>query len=258
MPIGSSVSLSRVSNSSIIRASIGSGKRRVTTTSGRVRVISRSLPNPCVPLPRRHSRAEAKGQAEWTPRDGCICGRFGPSKAGRTPRGAVLGDGAAVTSTRNWWWPVLIVGCLVAALPALAGEVGRVTGLPVPRFVSIGVEVANLRVGPRNSYDVIAIYRRRGMPLKVLDEFDTWREVEDHEGTRGWMHQRLLSGRRTVMVIGEAQTLRRAPAEDAVAMLVAEPLVLGELLRCQAAWCFVEIDRRRGWMQASGLWGITP
>jgi hypothetical protein len=38
--IGSSVSLSLVSNSSIMRVSITSGSFRVTTTSGRLRAIS--------------------------------------------------------------------------------------------------------------------------------------------------------------------------------------------------------------------------
>ncbi|MFW5832764.1 MAG: SH3 domain-containing protein [Pseudomonadota bacterium] len=142
--------------------------------------------------------------------------------------------------------------------PPLRAETGPVTGLPMPRFVSIGVEVANLRIGPRGSYEVVAIYRRRGLPLRVIDEFDTWRHVEDHEGTRGWMHQRLLSGRRVVMVLGEPQVLRRRPATEAGGILVAEPLVLARLFECEADWCFVEIDGQRGWLDRDGLWGVDP
>lgn len=163
---------------------------------------------------------------------------------------------------RGRW--VAVLGLAVATWLGLAAggtalaETGRVTGLPVPRFVSVGVEVANLRIGPRNSYDVVAIYRRRGLPLKVVDEFDTWREVEDHEGARGWMHQRLLSGRRTVMIVENVAELRRGPTDDAPVILMAEPLVVGDLLRCDGAWCFVDIDGRRGWMAKSGLWGVLP
>jgi SH3-like domain-containing protein len=146
----------------------------------------------------------------------------------------------------------------VDAAPVRAEGLGSETGLPIPRFVSVGVEVANLRTGPRGVYDVIAIYRRRGLPLKVVDEFDTWRQVEDFEGTRGWMHERLLSGRRTVMVRDAPVTVRRLPEESGPPILVAEPLVIGDLLRCEAAWCFVEIDGRRGWVPTSGLWGVLP
>ena len=156
-------------------------------------------------------------------------------------------------------WPLaLVLAAWLGGAGLAIADTGRVSGLPVPRFVSVGVEVANLRVGPRNSYDVVAIYRRRGLPLKVVDEFDTWREVEDHEGTRGWMHQRLLSGRRMVMVVDEPQALRRGATAQAPPILLAEPSVLGQLLRCEEDWCFVEIDGRRGWMATSGLWGVLP
>ncbi len=158
-------------------------------------------------------------------------------------------------------WPralVLVVGFCCAAAAVARADPGPVTGLPMPRFVSLAVEIANLRVGPRNSYDVVAIYRRRGLPLKVVDEFDTWRQVEDHEGTRGWMHQRLLSGRRMVMVRDEPAMLRRGPSAEAAPILQAEPAVLGQLLRCEDGWCFVEIEGRRGWMPATGLWGVLP
>lgn len=161
---------------------------------------------------------------------------------------------------RHVWFVSFVVMVTTMVLGAGAGaeSTGRVTGLPVPRFVSIGVEVANLRLGPRSSYDVVAVYRRRGLPLRIVDEFDTWRQVEDHEGTRGWMHQRLLSGRRTVMVRDAPLTLRRGPTDDAEPILVAEPLVMAELLRSEGAWCFVEVDGRRGWLPADGLWGARP
>ncbi|MEO1090379.1 MAG: SH3 domain-containing protein [Pseudomonadota bacterium] len=159
----------------------------------------------------------------------------------------------------RWVWAGVLVACVAVGPVALAMAAdGRVSGLPVPRFVSIGVEVANMRVGPRQSYDVVAVYRRRGLPLKVVDEFDNWREVEDHEGDRGWMHGRLLSGRRTVMVYPEAMILRRGASDEAPAILLAEPTVIADLLRCEAKWCFVEIDGRRGWMPEESLWGILP
>jgi len=152
---------------------------------------------------------------------------------------------------------VLVLVLVVANAPA-RGEVGGVTGLPVPRFVSLAAEVANLRLGPRRSYDVVAIYRRRGLPLQIVGEFGNWREVVDFEGARGWMHASLLSGRRTVMVRGEAAVLRRGAAAEAPAMARLAPGVVAQLLRCEAgvAWCFVEVDGRRGWLARARLWGV--
>jgi SH3-like domain-containing protein len=153
----------------------------------------------------------------------------------------------------------------VLVLAAIAGgaradAVGEVTGLPIPRFVSLAADVANLRLGPRRSYDVIAIYRRRGLPLRVVGEFDNWREVVDFDGERGWMHTSLLSGRRTVMVHVETAVLRRLPAADGPAIARIAPGVVADLLRCdgEVPWCFVEVEGRRGWLARDRLWGVAP
>ena len=44
------------------------------------------------------------------------------------------------------------------------------------------------------------IYKRKGLPVKVIAEFDVWRKVEDHEGVTGWIHGQLVSARRTALV----------------------------------------------------------
>lgn len=145
----------------------------------------------------------------------------------------------------------------VTAAHAEADAVGRETGLPIPRFVSLAADLANMRLGPRASDAIIAVYRRRGLPLKIVDEQDNWRQVEDFEGDRGWVHTSLLSGRRTVLVTGDVAILRRAAAVSAPAIARVEPKVVGQLLTCHEAWCFVEVERRRGWLPVADLWGVV-
>ncbi len=112
------------------------------------------------------------------------------------------------------------------------------TGLPIPRFVSLASAEVNLRAGPGRQYPIEVVYRRRGLPVEVIDEFDTWRRIRDWEGTVGWVHGSLLSGRRTLRVLGPEGglvTLRRAPDEGAPAVAEAEPGVIGQLERCEGA-----------------------
>ena len=62
----------------------------------------------------------------------------------------------------------------------------RGSGLPVPRFVSLKSDEANLRTGPGREYPVIWQYRKKGVPLLVEAEFGVWRKVVDHDATSGW------------------------------------------------------------------------
>ena len=77
------------------------------------------------------------------------------------------------------------------------------SGLPLPRFVSLRANEVNLRSVPGIRFPIDWVYRRSGLPVEVIDEFDTWRQVRDWEGTTGWVHKSMVQGRRTVRVTGE-------------------------------------------------------
>lgn len=151
----------------------------------------------------------------------------------------------------------LCVGLVAGLSWAGAGaQTLRGTGLPVPRFVSLASDEVNVRYGPGQQYPIRWTFTRRALPVKITAEFDTWRKIEDHEGEEGWIHSSLLSSRRTVMVMGGIQELRRTPQEDARSLLRLEEGVIAELIDCQAGWCLIEAAQRRGWIESSALWGV--
>lgn len=145
------------------------------------------------------------------------------------------------------------------ATPAPPTEVaGRSTGLPVPRFVSLGADRVNLRFGPGKEYPISWVLAREGLPVEIIGEFDTWRKVKLHDADEGWVHSSLLSSRRTIMVQGEIRDLRRTPNESSRVVLRAEPGVIGQLFDCEEHWCRVDIQGRRGWLQRDDFWGALP
>jgi SH3-like domain-containing protein len=152
---------------------------------------------------------------------------------------------------------VALLALAAAAQPAL-GQAGRTTGLPLPRFVSLGSDRVNLRFGPGQQYPIQWILAREGLPVEIIEEFDTWRKVRLHDGDQGWIHGSLLSSRRTIVVAGQIRELRRSPDASARVLLRAEPGVIGELLDCEEDWCRIEIDARRGWLQRDAFWGVLP
>src|SRR5690606_22976961 len=66
------------------------------------------------------------------------------------------------------------------------------SGLPVPRFVSLGAQEVNMRSGPGTRYPIKWVYTRKGLPMRVEAEFDIWRKVRDRDGEVGWVHGSLL------------------------------------------------------------------
>src|SRR5687768_7204699 len=60
------------------------------------------------------------------------------------------------------------------------------TGLPVPRFVSLKAGRVNVRIGPGEAYKIAWVFTRPGLPIEIIQEYDTWRRIRDSDGTVGW------------------------------------------------------------------------
>jgi SH3-like domain-containing protein len=149
---------------------------------------------------------------------------------------------------------------------AEAGK-GSVSGLPIPRFVSLKSDEVNLRAGPGKDYPTQWVFRRAGLPVEIIKEFDTWRQVRDADGVTGWVSQALLSGRRTAQVLPwEVKQGAEAPklelkaddSERAPATALVEAGVIANLQSCDSRWCFVTVETFKGYVEQSKLWGIYP
>ena len=157
-----------------------------------------------------------------------------------------------------------VVGALVALAPvfAAAQEVGRVTNLPIPRFVSLKADEVNVRVGPGADFPVSWTYVRFGLPVEIIEEFDNWRRVRDANGNEGWISSGLLSGDRWIIVLiandGSNLTVFADPDATSNAVAYLEPGVLARVERCSDGWCRLTHDLFSGWARQSRLWGVYP
>jgi SH3-like domain-containing protein len=132
------------------------------------------------------------------------------------------------------------------------------SGLPLPRFVSLRAPKVNLRTGPGVRYPIDWVYNRAGLPLEIIDEFETWRRVRDWEGSEGWVHQSMLSGERKVMVRDKQRLLRDEPDPAAAGVALLAPGVIAALDRCIDAWCQIEVQEKVGWLRRIDVYGLYP
>lgn len=135
-------------------------------------------------------------------------------------------------------------------------DVGCVTNLPLPRFVSLKGSEGNARRGPGLTHRIDWVFTHAGMPLRITAEYENWRRVEDAEGAGGWVHYSLLSGVRTVLVTLDMAELRSAPEATATVIAQAELGAVGRVLECRTDWCRVGFAGTRGWVQKTAVWGV--
>jgi SH3-like domain-containing protein len=156
----------------------------------------------------------------------------------------------------------LVLAPILASPAAIADPVGPVTKLPLPRFASLKTDRVNLREGPSKDHATKWVYERAGLPVEITAEFEIWRKVRDSEGVEGWVLHSLLSGRRTALVTpnkkGENSKLyaRASASTDLAATLQSEVIV--NIRNCDGAWCLVDGDGFKGYIEQEKLWGVYP
>ena len=128
-----------------------------------------------------------------------------------------------------------------------------------PYWASISASEALMRSGPGKNYPAKWLYKRADLPIKVMEVYPSWRKIQDPDGETGWMLVNLLSDTRTALVSGtERRPMHEAPDSTSRVRYLAEPGVVGRLLKCASNWCDFEVRGRRGYISTDHIWGVDP
>lgn len=160
-----------------------------------------------------------------------------------------LGFAAAVVAA------LLVGDAGLGSTPVAAAEAKRA----LPYYASIGAGRARMRTGPARNYPASWLYQRANLPVRVIRVFKEWRQIEDPDGTQGWMLAVLLRDTRTGMVRGtQPVDMREKPAAAAKLMWRAAPGVVGRISQCGGGWCHLDVKGQGGFVPVTDLWGVEP
>jgi len=137
------------------------------------------------------------------------------------------------------------------------GEVGKETGLEIPRYVSLKSNDANIRVGPSTNYPIIIKYIQKSYPLKILEEYDDWRKIEDFNKNNGWIHKSLISGNRTGIILSNNDD--KIKVYNTIEGKIIGKIGAGNIIsinKCKIDWCSISINEYKGWIFKKNIWGV--
>ena len=122
-------------------------------------------------------------------------------------------------------------------------------------FLSLRNETVNLRQGPSFDYPIKLVYKKKFLPVLLIDKSDAWRKVKDIENNVGWIHVSQLSKKKTAVVIKDNIFL------NSKATIYSEPKAIlkkGRLVfikKCKVSWCKISTGGFNGWIPENALWG---
>ena len=136
-------------------------------------------------------------------------------------------------------------------------ELGKETGLKIPRYVSLKSDEVNIRVGPSMNYPITIKYVQKSYPLKIIEEYDNWRKIEDFNKTIGWIHKSLISGKRTGIVLpnNDDQIKIFNTKEGKVIGSIGKGNIIF-INKCKIDWCSISLKKQKGWIYKKNIWGV--
>ena len=123
------------------------------------------------------------------------------------------------------------------------------------KFLSLKNEEVNLRTGPSFDHPIKLIYKKKNLPVIIIDNFETWREIKDFENNSGWIHVSQLSKRKSAINIKEHSILYKNSTiySQPIAKLEIGRLVI--IKKCKLTWCKIKSGDYKGWILKKYLWG---
>jgi SH3-like domain-containing protein len=153
--------------------------------------------------------------------------------------------------------PFLILFLLFAFGSAAAQQEDNKVGA-APHFASLRSGDVNMRTGPGTRYPIEWVYKRKGLPVEVISEFEIWRRVRDSEGAEGWVHKSSLTAKRMAIVTGAPRNLLEDGVNGAAVTAHLEKDTTGQILSCSKDWCRLKFDGVKGYLRKSEFWGVYP
>ena len=123
------------------------------------------------------------------------------------------------------------------------------------KFLSLKNNEVNLRQGPSFEYPIKLTYKKKYLPIMILDKSETWRQIKDFENNSGWIHISQLSKKKSAINIKNNSLLYKKPTifSKPLAKLEIGRLVL--IKKCKLKWCKITSGDYGGWIFKNTLWG---
>ena len=112
----------------------------------------------------------------------------------------------------------------------------------------------NVRYGPGFDYPIKFVYKKKNLPIRIIDKKENFRRIIDFKNNSGWIHASQLK-KGEAFILLEDQILFKKPTKYSKPIL---KIAKGRLLvvkKCKKIWCRVKTENYTGWIKSEKVWG---
>ena len=121
-------------------------------------------------------------------------------------------------------------------------------------FLMLKNNKVNVRYGPSFDYPIKFIYKKKFLPVEIVDKKENFRKILDHKKNSGWIHISQLKKANSFISLGDKLMFKK-PSKFSRPIA---KIKYGRLLivkKCRKNWCKISTGDVSGWIDISELWG---
>ena len=122
-------------------------------------------------------------------------------------------------------------------------------------FLMLKNNKVNVRYGPSLDYPIKFIYKKKNLPVKIIDKQENFRKIIDHKKNSGWIHRIMLKKSNSIINLKE-NILYKKPSKFSQPLAKIESGRLLIIKKCKKNWCKVKTGDFAGWVIAKNIWGL--
>jgi len=122
-------------------------------------------------------------------------------------------------------------------------------------FLTLKYNRVKVRQGPSFEYPVKFIYKKKYLPIKIIDSKDNFRKITDLKNNNGWIHVSQLTKKKSAINIHNLSIIFKKPNiySQPIAKLEKGKIVI--VKKCKEDWCKIITNDYKGWIFKNYLWG---
>ena len=122
-------------------------------------------------------------------------------------------------------------------------------------FMSLKNNKVNVRHGPSFDYPIKYVYKKKKLPVIIIDKSESWRKIQDLQNNSGWIHISQLSKNRSAINIKNNSIIYKNPTTFSRPLVKLEKGRLVLIVKCKKKWCKIKSGGYSGWIGVKNLWG---
>ena len=123
-------------------------------------------------------------------------------------------------------------------------------------FLTLRNDKVNLRQGPSFEYPIKLFYKKKYLPVLILEKSENFRKIKDHENNTGWIHISQLSKKKAAITIDDDKLIFKKPSIYSKPLAILKEGRLCKIHKCKDEWCKVSVENYNGWVKKNVLWGL--